>query len=64
MLDGIHIFFPDPWPKAKHNKRRLIQPTLVARLCHHLKPGGYIHAATDWEEYAEQILEVLATKRN
>ena len=59
-LDGIHIFFPDPWPKAKHNKRRLIQPTLVARLCHHLKPGGYIHTATDWEEYAEQMLEVLS----
>ena len=61
-LDGIHIFFPDPWPKAKHNKRRLIQPTLVARLCHHLKTGGYIHTATDWEEYAEQMLEVLSNE--
>ncbi len=58
-LDGIHIFFPDPWPKAKHHKRRLIQPALVARLCTHLKPGGYIHAATDWEDYAVQILHVL-----
>ncbi len=58
-LDGVHIFFPDPWPKAKHNKRRLIQPTLVAHLCQHLKQGGYIHTATDWEEYAEQMLEVL-----
>ncbi|MDV6347330.1 tRNA (guanosine(46)-N7)-methyltransferase TrmB [Nitrosomonas sp. Is35] len=58
-LDGVHIFFPDPWPKARHHKRRLIQPDLTARLCSHLKPGGYIHAATDWEDYAEQILHVL-----
>lgn len=59
-LDGIHIFFPDPWPKAKHHKRRLIQPALVSRLCGHLKAGGYIHAATDWEDYALQILQVLS----
>lgn len=58
-LSGIHIFFPDPWPKAKHHKRRLIQPALVTRLCEHLKPGGYIHVATDWEEYAIHILQVL-----
>jgi len=58
-LHGIHIFFPDPWPKAKHHKRRLIQPALVARLCEHLKAGGYIHAATDWEDYAIQMLQVL-----
>lgn len=58
-LHGIHIFFPDPWPKAKHHKRRLIQPALVARLCEHLKPEGYIHAATDWEDYALQMLQVL-----
>jgi tRNA (guanine-N7-)-methyltransferase len=58
-LDGIHIFFPDPWPKAKHHKRRLIQAALVNRLCSHLKQGSYIHAATDWEDYAEQILEVF-----
>ncbi|PSJ18471.1 tRNA (guanosine(46)-N7)-methyltransferase TrmB [Nitrosomonas supralitoralis] len=58
-LDGIHIFFPDPWPKAKHHKRRLIQPALVTRLCKRLKPGGYIHAATDWEDYAAQILHVF-----
>ncbi|MEK6686694.1 MAG: tRNA (guanosine(46)-N7)-methyltransferase TrmB [Pseudomonadota bacterium] len=58
-LHGIHIFFPDPWPKAKHHKRRLIQPALVARLCEHLKPEGYIHAATDWEDYAVQMLQVL-----
>ncbi len=58
-LDGIHIFFPDPWHKKRHNKRRLIQSPLVARLATRLKPGGYIHAATDWQPYAEQILEVL-----
>lgn len=59
-LSGIHIFFPDPWPKARHHKRRLIQPALVTRLCEHLKPSGYIHVATDWEEYAIQILQVLS----
>ena len=58
-LDGVHIFFPDPWPKARHHKRRLIQPALVTRLCEHLKTGGYIHVATDWEDYAVQILKVL-----
>ncbi len=58
-LNAIHIFFPDPWPKAKHHKRRLIQPALTARLCDHLKSGGYIHVATDWEDYAAQILQVL-----
>lgn len=58
-LNAIHIFFPDPWPKAKHHKRRLIQPALVARLCMHLKSEGYIHVATDWEDYAIQILQVL-----
>jgi tRNA (guanine-N7-)-methyltransferase len=59
-LAGVHIFFPDPWPKARHHKRRLIQPAFVALLCRHLKPGGYIHAATDWQEYADQILAVFA----
>ncbi|KIO49552.1 tRNA (guanosine(46)-N7)-methyltransferase TrmB [Nitrosospira sp. NpAV] len=58
-LDGVHIFFPDPWPKARHHKRRLIQPEFVALLCRHLKRGGYIHVATDWEDYAGQILEAL-----
>jgi tRNA (guanine-N7-)-methyltransferase len=58
-LDGVHIFFPDPWPKKRHHKRRLIQPDFVALLCDKLKPGGYLHAATDWENYAEHILEVL-----
>lgn len=58
-LSGVHIFFPDPWPKKKHHKRRLIQPELIALLCSKLEPGGYIHAATDWEEYAEHILAVM-----
>ena len=58
-LDGAHIFFPDPWPKKRHHKRRLIQPPLVSLLAGRLKPGGYVHAATDWEEYAQQILEVF-----
>ena len=61
-LDGVHIFFPDPWPKARHHKRRLIQPSLVATLARRLKPGGYIHCATDWENYAEQMLDVLSAE--
>ena len=59
-LAGVHIFFPDPWHKKKHNKRRLIQPLLVAKLVARLKPGGYLHCATDWQPYAEQMLEVLS----
>ena len=58
-LDGVHIFFPDPWHKTKHNKRRLIQAPLVAKLAARLRPGGYLHCATDWQPYAEQILDVL-----
>ncbi len=58
-LSGIHIFFPDPWHKTRHNKRRLIQSPFVALLASRLKPGGYIHCATDWENYALQMLEVL-----
>ena len=58
-LDGVNIFFPDPWHKKRHNKRRLIQAPLIAKLAERLKVGGYIHCATDWQEYAEQILEVL-----
>jgi tRNA (guanine-N7-)-methyltransferase len=59
-LAGVHIFFPDPWHKLRHNKRRLIQPPLVARLARRLKPGGYVHCATDWEPYAQQMLQVLS----
>lgn len=61
-LDGVHIFFPDPWHKTKHNKRRLIQAPLIAKLAARLKPGGYLHCATDWEPYAQQILEVLSAE--
>jgi tRNA (guanine-N7-)-methyltransferase len=61
-LDGAHIFFPDPWHKTKHNKRRLIQSPLVAKLAARLKVGGYLHCATDWQPYAEQILEVLTAE--
>jgi tRNA (guanine-N7-)-methyltransferase len=59
-LDGVHIFFPDPWHKKRHNKRRLIQAPLVEKLVKKLKPGGYLHAATDWEDYAIQIMEVFS----
>lgn len=61
-LDGVHIFFPDPWPKARHHKRRLIQPQFIALLNERLKHGGYVHVATDWEEYAQQILQVLGNE--
>ncbi len=59
-LAGVHVFFPDPWHKLRHNKRRLVQPPLIARLVSRLKTGGYIHCATDWEPYAQQMLEVLS----
>lgn len=58
-LDGVHIFFPDPWHKKRHHKRRLIQAEFVKLLCSKLKVGGYLHVATDWQEYAEWVLEVL-----
>ena len=61
-IDGVHIFFPDPWHKSRHNKRRLIQTPLIAKLAARLKPGAYIHCATDWEPYAVQILEVLSAE--
>ena len=59
-LAGVHIFFPDPWHKLRHNKRRLVQPPLVAQLASRLAPGGYLHCATDWEPYARQMLQVLS----
>lgn len=62
-LDAIHVFFPDPWPKKRHHKRRLIQPPFVSLLASRLKIDGYIHLATDWHEYAEQMLEVLRDER-
>ena len=61
-LDGIHIFFPDPWPKARHHKRRLIQPAFIQLLASRLKSGGLLHLATDWEDYAQQMLAVLSAE--
>jgi tRNA (guanine-N7-)-methyltransferase len=61
-LDGVHIFFPDPWHKARHNKRRLIQAPFIAQLMPKLKPRGYLHVATDWQDYAEQVLAVLSAE--
>lgn len=61
-LDGVHIYFPDPWHKARHHKRRLIQPKFVALLVSRMKPGGYLHLATDWQNYAEQMLDVLSAE--
>jgi tRNA (guanine-N7-)-methyltransferase len=58
----VHIFFPDPWHKARHNKRRLVQPDFVALLASRLAPGAYLHCATDWEDYAHQMLEVLGAE--
>ena len=59
-IDGFHIFFPDPWPKKKHHKRRLINDNFVELLVKKLKTGGYIYSATDWENYAEQMLDVFS----
>ena len=61
-LSGIHIFFPDPWPKKRQQKRRLIQPEFVALLATRLAPSGYLHCATDWEDYAHQMLAVLSAE--
>ena len=61
-LAGVHIFFPDPWHKKRHHKRRLIQPAFVAALATRLAPGGRLHCATDWQPYAEQMLEVLSAE--
>ena len=61
-LAGVHVFFPDPWHKKKHNKRRLIQPGFVQLLVSRLAPGGYLHCATDWQPYAEQMLAVLSAE--
>lgn len=58
-LDGVQIFFPDPWHKKRHHKRRLIQADFIDVLCGKLKPGGFLHLATDWENYAGQMLALL-----
>ena len=59
-LAGVHLFFPDPWHKTKHHKRRLVQAEFVALVASRLQPGGLLHCATDWQPYAEQMLEVLS----
>ncbi|MCC7226671.1 MAG: tRNA (guanosine(46)-N7)-methyltransferase TrmB [Burkholderiaceae bacterium] len=61
-LAGVHIYFPDPWPKKRHHKRRLIQPPLINLLASRMAPGAYLHCATDWEHYALQMLEVLSAE--
>ncbi|MFN8159193.1 MAG: tRNA (guanosine(46)-N7)-methyltransferase TrmB [Candidatus Nanopelagicales bacterium] len=61
-LAGVRAFFPDPWPKARHHKRRLVRPDLVALIASRLAPGGALHVATDWEPYAESMLEVLGAE--
>ena len=58
-LDAVHVFFPDPWPKARHHKRRLVQAPFAQLACRKLKPGGLLHLATDWEPYAQEMLAVL-----
>jgi tRNA (guanine-N7-)-methyltransferase len=58
-LAGVHLWFPDPWHKKRHHKRRLVQPAFVELLASRLAPGGYLHCATDWQPYAEQMLQVL-----
>ncbi|MCP5247430.1 MAG: tRNA (guanosine(46)-N7)-methyltransferase TrmB [Candidatus Accumulibacter sp.] len=61
-LAGVHVFFPDPWPKKRHHKRRLLQPPLVGLLASRLQPDGYLHCATDWQDYAQQMLAVLSSE--
>ena len=61
-LAGVHLYFPDPWHKTRHHKRRLIQPPFAALLASRLAPGGYLHCATDWEPYAQQMLQVLSAE--
>ena len=61
-LDGVHLYFPDPWPKKRHHKRRLVQPDFASLIASRLKRGAYLHVATDWEDYALQVLEVLSAE--
>lgn len=63
-LDGVYLFFPDPWHKKKHHKRRIVQPTFAQLLAHKLKPGGQVHMATDWQDYAEHMLTVMSAQEN
>ncbi len=59
-LDGVYLFFPDPWPKKRHHKRRIVQPGFIALLASRLKPGSLLHMATDWEDYARHMIAVMA----
>lgn len=61
-LAGVHLYFPDPWPKLRHHKRRLVQAPFIAHLATRIAPGGYLHCATDWEPYAQQMLQVLSAE--
>jgi len=61
-LQGIHVYFPDPWPKKRHHKRRLLQPGFVHALAQRLSPGGYLHAVTDWDDYAQEILATFTAE--
>ncbi len=61
-LAGVHLYFPDPWHKKRHHKRRIVQPGFVAQVAGRLAPGGVLHCATDWEPYAQQMLEVLSAE--
>ena len=61
-VDVYYVFYPDPWPKKKHHKRRLVQPPFIALLASRIAPGGYLHLATDWEPYAEQMRQVLGAE--
>ena len=63
-LQGVQVFFPDPWPKARHHKRRLIQPAFVSQLVKKIKVGGFLHCATDWEAYAEHMQRVLSAEQS
>lgn len=59
-LQGVYLFFPDPWHKKRHHKRRILQPAFLDILAQVLRPGGFLHAATDWQDYAQQMMEVLS----
>ncbi len=58
-LEGVYLLFPDPWPKKRHHKRRIVQPEFLAQLARVIRPGGFVHMATDWEAYARQMLDAL-----
>ena len=63
-LDGVQLFFPDPWPKTKHHKRRIVNDVFVDKLAKKLKPGGYLHMATDWEDYAIYMMKVMSSRKD